>query len=40
VRKPKMLVNYCRKSTENQKEEGIIELQGKSLIKYTDKNGY
>jgi len=40
VRKPKMLVNYCRKSTENQKEEGTIELQGKSLIKYTDKNGY
>jgi len=29
MNKPKKLVSYCRESTENQKEEGTIELQGK-----------
>ena len=31
---------YCRVSTDNQKEEGTIEIQEKSLKRYADKNGY
>jgi len=31
------LVGYCRVSTSNQKEEGTIELQEKSLIKYANR---
>jgi len=39
MNKPKTLVGYCRVSTDNQKEEGTIELQENSLKKYADKNG-
>lgn len=39
MNKPKYLVGYCRVSTDNQKEEGTIELQENSLKKYADKNG-
>jgi len=39
VNKSKILVGYCRVSTDNQKEEGTIEIQEKSLKKYADKNG-
>jgi len=34
----KKLVGYCRVSTNNQKEEGTIELQEKSINKYIEKN--
>lgn len=34
------LVGYCRVSTDNQKEEGTIEIQEKSLKKYANKNNY
>jgi len=40
MKKPKKLVGYCRVSTDNQKEEGTIEIQENSLKKYADKNGY
>jgi site-specific DNA recombinase len=39
VNKSKILVGYCRVSTDNQKEEGTIEIQENSLKKYADKNG-
>ncbi|MBA7557214.1 hypothetical protein ES705_49956 [subsurface metagenome] len=32
------LVGYCRVSTDNQKEEGTIEIQEKALKEYADKN--
>jgi len=38
LKKLKKLVGYCRVSTDSQKEEGTIELQGKSLVKYANKN--
>ena len=38
--KLKKLVGYCRVSTENQKEEGTIEIQEKELKKYADKYGH
>jgi site-specific DNA recombinase len=38
MKKPKKLVGYCRVSTNNQKEEGTIELQEKSIKKYIEKN--
>jgi len=38
--KPKKLVGYCRVSTDNQKEEGTIEIQEKSLKGYVEKNSY
>ena len=38
--KLKKLVGYCRVSTDNQKEEGTIEIQEKSLKGYVEKNGY
>jgi len=38
MNKPKKVVGYCRVSTDNQKEEGTIEIQEKSLKKYADKN--
>jgi len=38
--KHKKLVGYCRVSTDNQKEEGTIEVQEKELKRYADKNGY
>ena len=34
------LVGYCRVSTSNQKEEGTIEIQEKSLKQYANKNNY
>jgi len=34
------LVGYCRVSTENQKEEGTIEIQHKALTEYAEKNGH
>jgi len=34
------LVGYCRVSTNNQKEEGTIEIQEKSLKQYANKNNY
>ena len=34
------LVGYCRVSTDNQKEEGTIEIQEKNLKEYAEKNGY
>jgi len=40
MKKPKKLVGYCRVSTDNQKEEGTIEIQEKSLKVYVEKNGY
>jgi site-specific DNA recombinase len=40
VNKPKILVGYCRVSTDNQKEEGTIEIQENSLKKYAEKNSY
>jgi len=40
VKKPKILVGYCRVSTDNQKEEGTIEIQEKSLKRYVEKNSY
>ena len=39
MNKPKKVVGYCRVSTDNQKEEGTIEIQEKSLKIYADKNG-
>ena len=38
MKKPKKLVGYCRVSTDNQKEEGTIEIQEKSLKGYVEKN--
>jgi site-specific DNA recombinase len=38
MKKLKKIVGYCRVSTNNQKEEGTIELQEKSIKKYTEKN--
>ena len=38
MKQSKMLVGYCRVSTNNQKEEGTIELQEKSIKKYAEKN--
>ena len=35
----KKLVGYCRVSTDNQKEEGTIEIQEKELKRYADKIG-
>jgi len=40
VKKLKKLVGYCRVSTDNQKEEGTIEIQEKSLKRYVEKNSY
>ena len=40
MNKPKKVVGYCRVSTDNQKEEGTIEIQEKSLKGYVEKNGY
>jgi len=40
MKQSKMLVGYCRVSTDNQKEEGTIEIQEKSLKEYVEKNGY
>jgi len=40
MKKLKKLVGYCRVSTNNQKEEGTIELQEKSIKKYIEKNNY
>jgi len=34
------LVGYCRVSTDNQKEEGTIEIQEKALKQYTEKNNF
>jgi len=34
------LIGYCRVSTENQKEEGTIEIQEKELKRYTEKNNF
>lgn len=36
----KNLIGYCRVSTDNQKEEGTIEIQEHALREYTQKNGY
>jgi site-specific DNA recombinase len=36
----KKVVGYCRVSTENQKEEGTIEIQEKALKGYVDKSDY
>ena len=38
MKQSKKLVGYCRVSTNNQKEEGTIELQEKSIKKYAEKN--
>jgi len=38
--KTKKLVGYCRVSTDNQKEEGTIEIQEKELKLYTKKNNF
>ena len=38
MKKLKKVVGYCRVSTNNQKEEGTIELQEKSIKKYAEKN--
>ena len=35
-----ILVGYCRVSTENQREEGTIEIQHKALTEYAEKNGH
>ncbi len=40
MKRPKKLVGYCRVSTDNQKEEGTIEIQEKSLKGYVEKNSY
>ena len=32
-------VGYCRVSTDNQKEEGTIDIQHKALTEYAQKNG-
>ncbi len=40
MKKPIILLGYCRVSTNNQKEEGTIELQEKTIKRYADKNGY
>lgn len=40
MKKPKKLVGYCRVSTDNQKEEGTIEIQEKSLKGYVEKSGF
>ncbi|HBR22531.1 MAG TPA: hypothetical protein DD713_08230 [Nitrospiraceae bacterium] len=34
------LIGYCRVSTENQKEEGTIEIQRQALIEYATAKGY
>ena len=34
------LVGYCRVSTDNQKEEGTIEIQEKALKQYADENNF
>jgi len=34
------LVGYCRVSTDNQKEEGTIEIQERALAEYAKNNGY
>jgi len=34
------LLGYCRVSTDNQKEEGTIEIQVKALKRYTEKNNF
>jgi len=36
----KKLVGYCRVSTDNQKEEGTIEIQERALQEYAKANGY
>jgi|SRR3989344_2159784 len=36
----KKLVGYCRVSTDNQKDEGTIEIQEIALKEYCDRNGY
>jgi site-specific DNA recombinase len=36
----KKLVGYCRVSTDNQKEEGTIEIQENGLMEYAEQNGY
>lgn len=39
-KEPKKLVGYCRVSTDNQKEEGTIEIQEKALKQYANKNNF
>jgi len=36
----KKIIGYCRVSTDNQKEEGTIEIQEYALKEYAQKNGY
>ena len=36
----KKIVGYCRVSTENQKDEGTIDIQRHALKEYADANGY
>lgn len=36
----KKLIGYCRVSTDNQKEEGTIEIQEHALSEYARANGY
>ena len=33
-------IGYCRVSTDNQKEEGTIEIQKEALLEHTRKNGF
>jgi len=39
-RELKRLVGYCRVSTDNQREEGTIEIQEKALKRYANKNNF
>jgi site-specific DNA recombinase len=36
----KKIIGYCRVSTDNQKDEGTIDLQRQALREYADTNGY
>ena len=36
----KKIIGYCRVSTDNQKEEGTIEIQEHALQEYAKENGY
>lgn len=40
MRDAKVIVGYCRVSTDNQKEEGTIEIQERALAEYARENGY
>ena len=36
----KKIIGYCRVSTDNQKDEGTIDIQRQALKAYADANGY